>query len=268
MRLLIPRRIPRIRFGLAAAALSFGLSLGAGAWLVRSGRAEAGLAALADAGAKLGISVQSVSVEGRERESRAAILAALGVSRGAPLFGVDLGAAKTRLEALPWVHAADVQRILPDRLFIHLEERHPLAFWQRQGKLELLADDGKVVRGVNLAQYGALVVLVGDDVPKFGAALLSMLATEPALAPHVAAAVRVGGRRWNLRLDSGIDVALPEENPETAWHRLAALEKSDSLLDRDILAVDLRLPDRLVVKLPPEPPKASPKKGKPAGKTT
>jgi cell division protein FtsQ len=81
--------------------------------------------------------------------------------------------------------------------------------------------------------------------------------------------VRVGGRRWNLHLDSGIDVALPEQDPESAWHRLAAADRSDKLLARNIEAVDLRLPDRLVVRLPPELAKpATTKKPKPLGKPT
>jgi cell division protein FtsQ len=96
-----------------------------------------------------------------------------------------------------------------------------------------------------------------------------MLSTEPTLYPHVAAAVRVGARRWNIRLDSGIDVALPEDDPESAWHRLAALDRSEALLARNLVAVDLRLPDRLVLRLPPEPPKPAPaKKAKIGGKST
>jgi cell division protein FtsQ len=215
----------------------------------------------------MGFVVESVTVAGRERESRQAILDALGVRRGSPILDVDLEAAKARLEALPWVRAADVERLLPDALVVHIAERHPLAFWQRQQKLTLIADDGHVVPGQQLDRFAKLVVLVGDDAPPLGASLLAMLASEPALYPHVAAAVRVGGRRWNIHLDNGIDVALPEQNPDGAWHRLAELDRSESLLERNIVAVDLRLADRLVVRLPPEPPKPTPSR-KTKGKQT
>jgi cell division protein FtsQ len=271
-----PRHARRLRRRLVLAGLAatmLAVATGAAVWLAPSGlaaQAEASMGArLAGSAKDLGFAIANVSVEGRERETRKAILEALGVKRGAPILALDLAAAKARLEALPWVRAAEIERLLPDTIFVRIAERRPLAFWQRQGKLVLIADDGKIIPAERLNEFGALVVLVGDDAPPLGGALLDMLATEPALFPHVAAAVRVGGRRWNIRLDSGIDVSLPERDPESAWHRLAALDRSESLLGRNIVAVDLRLPDRLVLRLPPEPPKRAPaKKAKPAGKST
>ncbi len=247
--------------GIAAAITLLGAG---GTWLAHAGyAAKAVSAADADvtrAGKVLGFAVESVSVVGREREDRQAILAALGVTRGTPILGIDLAAAKARLEALPWIRSASVERLLPDTLFVRLAERHPLALWQRQGKLSLIGDDGAVLAGENVDAYGSLVILVGDDAPKLGAGLLAMLASEPALYPHVTAAVHIAERRWNLRLDSGIEVALPEDDPARAWHRLAQLDREQSLLERNVLAVDMRLPDRLVLRLPAEPPKASPEK--------
>ncbi len=273
-----PRQRPahrlRRRAAIAGAlAVVLGLLAAGGWWLARAGIVAEAMAAAdahaALAGKSVGFTVENVSVLGREREDRQTILAALGVKRGTPILGVDLAAAKARLEALPWIRSAEVERLLPDTLFVRLVERRPLALWQRQGKLSLVADDGAVLDGEKLDAYGSLVVLVGDDAPKLGAALLAMLASEPALYPHVAAAVRVGGRRWNLRLDSGIDVDLPEDDPAAAWHRLAALDRDESLLERNVLAVDMRLPDRLVLRLPQEPAKPAPaKKGKAGGKPT
>jgi cell division protein FtsQ len=259
---------------LGAAALAAVVALAGGMtriarapWIADA--ASAAQARIAAAGAELGFAVANVSVVGRNRESRSAILGALGVTRGMPILGLDLGLAKTRLEALPWIRVADVERLLPDTILVRLSERRPLAFWQRHGTLALVADDGTVVPTSNLDDFGPLIVLVGDDAPHFGASLIDMLASERDLASHVAAAVRIGSRRWNLRLDSGIDVALPEQDPAAAWHRLAALDRSEQLLERNILAVDLRLADRLVLRLPPEPAKPhSPKSGKPAGKPT
>jgi cell division protein FtsQ len=265
-----PRR-RRLAFASAVAALA--LVAGGGLWLARSGIAAAAEAAagirVAAAAKDLGFAVANVSVEGRDRVSRAEILGALDVTRGTSILAIDLPAAKARLEALPWVKSAEIERLLPDTIFVRLSERRPLAFFQRQGKLALVTDDGQIIQSDKLDEYGALVVLVGDDAPKLAAPLLDMLSTEPALYPHVAAAVRIGGRRWNIRLDSGIDIDLPEQDPESAWHRLAALDRSDALLARNIVAVDLRLPDRLVLRLPPDPVKPGPaKKTKTGGKST
>jgi cell division protein FtsQ len=217
--------------------------------------------------ARCGLAVGNVQVEGRERASREAVLNAVAVTRGTPILAVDPSEAKQRLEAVPWIRSASVERRFPDTLHIRLVERQPLAFWQRHGKLALIGRDGLVIPTERLDQFGSLIVLVGPDAPAHGAALIDMLATEPALAAHVAAAVRVGGRRWNLHLDSNVDIALPEDDAAAAWRRLAQLERSDGILEREIQEVDLRLPDRLVVRTATEPPKPKGKKGR-QGKAT
>jgi cell division protein FtsQ len=265
------RRLRR-RLALGCGVMLAVAAIGGGVWGARAGYvgAAAGAAGLefAAGAARLGFAVENVNVVGRERTKRTAILEALDVARGAPILGFDLEAAKARLEALTWVRSADVERQWPDTIFVRLTERRPLAYWQRNGKLELIDREGKVVPVQRLDTFGPLVVLVGEDAPRRGAALLAMLATEPELAPHVAAAVRVGGRRWNLRLDNGIDVDLPEQEPEMAWHKLAGLARTDKLLERAILAVDMRLPDRLVLRLPPQPTKPAPAKKTKGGKST
>lgn len=266
-------RWPRRRILAAAAGALLLVAAGGGWWLVRSG-AVAEAARSAEQSffawtARGGLAVNQVLVEGRERVSRAAVLEALGVGRGTPILAIDPVEAKARLEALAWVRSASVERRLPDTLYVRLVERRPLAFWQRDNKLVLIDRDGVVVPTDDLASFGNLLVLVGPGAPKAGGALIDMLAGEPELARHVTAAVRVGDRRWNLQLDSGIDVALPEDDPAAAWHRLAALERSDGILERAITRVDMRLPDRLVVRLAPsETGKTPPKKGRQPGKTT
>jgi cell division protein FtsQ len=217
--------------------------------------------------ARCGLAIGNVQVEGRERASREAVLSAIAVTRGTPILAVDPADAKQRLEAVPWIRSASVERRFPDTLHIRLVERQPLAFWQRHGKLALIDRDGVVVPTERLDQFGNLIVLVGPDAPAHGAELIDMLATEPALAAHVAAAVRVGGRRWDLHLDNNVDVALPEDDAAAAWRRLAQLERSDGILEREIQEVDLRLPDRLVVRTAAEPPKPKGKKGR-QGKAT
>ena len=127
--------------------------------------------------------------------------------------------------------------------------------------------DSTVVAVPRLDEFSDLIILVGDDAPKAAPAFLEMLSSEPALRSHVVAAVRVGRRRWNLRLDSGIDVELPEDNVGAAWHQLAQLDRTDGLLKRDILKVDLRLPDRLVLQVP-EVAKPAPIKKKNVGRAT
>lgn len=217
--------------------------------LARTGRAI--VARVWAVGSQQGLALENVDVIGRQHQSTASILAALGVKRGMPMLEIDLVAAQARLQALPWVRRADVERQLPDTLFIHLTEREPFAFWQRNGSLSLIDRDGTIIPTDDLAQYGPRVVLVGDDAPSQAATLINMLATEPALARRVNAAVLYGSGRWTLRFDTGVEVALPETEAPAAWRRLAEIEAQEQILERNIVAIDLRLPDRVVVRLAP-----------------
>jgi len=252
-----PARL-RKRLAAVAAGIALFLTLGAAVGiglLWRSGAiaatvAEAKAAAVARTG-ELGLAVRTVLVEGRGETRRAAVLAALAVKRGEPLLAFDPAAAKARLERLGWVREAAVERRFPGTIAVRLVERRPLALWQREGKLALIDDTGTVITDRDLGRFADLPIVVGDDAARQAPALLAMLASEPQLKAHVTAAVRVSGRRWNLRLDNGIAVRLPEQRPEAAWTRLADLDRTYGLLKRDVIAIDLRLSDRLILQLPP-----------------
>lgn len=245
-----------IRIAVSVGALGAALAIfAAAAWWWQSGRAaefagELYAQALA-ASAAQGLVVRKVLCEGRDETDRAAILAALEVRQGQPILAFDPEAAKKRLEALSWVRTAAVERRLPDTIAVHLTERRPIALWQRNGRLLLVDEEGVVLRRDGLERFAGLPLIAGDDAPRHAPALLQMLSEEPTLEPRVTAAVRVGGRRWNLRLDNRLDVLLPEEGAEAAWRRLADLERRHGLLERDLTAVDLRVPDQLVVRLAP-----------------
>jgi cell division protein FtsQ len=253
-------------------ALALGL-LGA----VQLGRSPLGQSALQytgdvllDGTARFGLVVADVKVEGRETTERETIMTALGVRSGAPILAMSPRRAKEQLEALPWVRSAAVERRLPDTLYVRLVERKPLALWQHGGKLDLIDTGGATIPVTRLDRFAKLPMVVGDHAASHAAALLEMLATEPDLAARVSAAIRVGDRRWNLLIDNSIDVLLPADEPAAAWAQLARLERSSAILKRDVRTVDVRLPDRLVVRVNPEVLKdaPTPKKGRPPAKNT
>ncbi len=240
----------------AVPLLVLGLFVGATGWSWWTGRLQAateeGIRTAIAASAELGLTVERVYVLGRERSLRDQVLKALTLERGQPILAFGPAAAKARLEALSWIGSAVVERHLPDTIHVRLAERRPMALWQRDGRLVLVDPTGAVIVTDGLEQFAHLPVIVGDDAPEHAPALLALLATEPELGRRVVAAVRVGGRRWNLRFAGGIDVRLPEENAAQAWARLAELERKQRLLERDVIVVDMRLPDRLVVRTTPE----------------
>ena len=234
-------------------------------WSWQSGAVDAAISSMASAYRLLnraaGLVVDEVLVDGRQETSRAVILTALGVKRGDLVLEFDFTAARHRLEEIGWIASARVERHLPDTIRVSIVERVPVAIWQRKGDFVLVDASGVVIGRDGIDRYRELKVVVGDDAPEHAQALMAMLSEHPALMARVKAAVRSGGRRWNLRMDNGIDIRLPETDAFIAWDRLAKYEAQHKLLARDIGSIDLRLPDRVVVKVRQPGPEKKPQKG-------
>lgn len=208
-----------------------------------------------------GFTVQELRVEGREYMPAEVFETALGVGIGDQTLGFDPAAARARLEASAWVGSAHVERHLPGTVIVRISERRAFAIWQNRERFAVIDRDGKVLETRNVTAFGALPLLVGAGADTAGAAMIDLLRTRPEIASRVQAAVRVAERRWNLRLHNGMDVLLPEGQEAAAIQRLAELHARERLLDRPLLLVDMRLPDRLVLR--PQPvaapqPAASP----------
>lgn len=234
------------------AALALATAAAGGGWLW-----HAGWAARASERAKweviafsaaAGLKVEEILVMGRRETRRDELIAALRLARGAPILAFDPEGARRRVEALPWVRSAVIERKLPSTVLLHLVERRPLALWQSHGSFSVIGEDGGVIEDDDLGRFADLLLVVGEGAPRQATALLAMLDTQPDLRARVKAAVWVGGRRWNLRLDNGIDVRLPEVDAAAAWARLAEYEHIHHLFARDVELLDLRLPDRLIVR--------------------
>ena len=245
------------------------LALGAGVSALHIvGRGASFSERVGDATAGLGLRVENVVVEGRVKTPEPLLRAAIGIAPGEPILSYSVQAARARIESINWVHDATVERRLPDTIFVHLVERRPFAVWQHEGKFRLIDRDGQVVTDSDVADFASqLPLVVGAGAPRAAAALIDALATQPAIQGRVTAAVRVGERRWNLRLANGIDVLLPEGAETQALARLAELQAQHRLLDRPLQAIDMRLPDRFVFR--PQPKDAEPKDAaQPARKPT
>ena len=198
------------------------------------------------------MSVGEIFVTGRSETGQDEILSSLGVKRGQSILAFDPVGARMRLLELGWVKDARVERRLPNTVIVYLDERRPLALWQRKGRHLLIDRAGVVITRRDLGRFSSLPVVLGKGAPENAAALMDMLATQPALFTQVEAAVRIGDRRWNLRMKNGIDINLPEEETAEAWSRLANLVAEHRIFEREVAVIDLRLPDRLVVRLTPK----------------
>ncbi len=249
-------RLNRRQMGLCGIALSLVVSgVGAG-WLLKTGKAAAwshkAEVSMIEMSARAGLMVDEIMVTGRHRTDRARLLEAVGVDRGDPILWLDLVGLQARVAALPWVRSATVERQLPDTLIVRLQEREPLALWQRKGRFTLIDREGVALAGVDAASFHTLPVVIGEAAPTHADAFLSLLAAEPDLSTRVQAVTHVGERRWTVHLKSGVDVLLPETDAAMAWSRLAQMEREHGVLHRDVIGIDLRLPDKFVVRMAPD----------------
>lgn len=241
------------RFGLIAGGVVIGLWLGLWLWLAGgfSLIADRSEKALLAASVQAGFSVSDVLVEGRVNADADVIKALLAVKKGDPIFAVDVGAAQAKMERIPWVKSAQVERRLPGTLYIGLTEREPLALWQHEKKLRLIDAAGSVIAESGLEKFSALPIVTGEKAPARAPEFLALLRAEPELFGRTEGASLIGGRRWDLKLKNGLEVSLPETDTALALRRVAKAQEEDKLLDKDITALDAREPDRLIVRTRP-----------------
>jgi cell division protein FtsQ len=200
-----------------------------------------------------GMRVAHVVIQGRSNTPEPLLRAAIGVSEGDPILGFSVESARTRIESLTWVEQATVERRLPDTVVVALKERRPYAIWQNQKKYLLIDRAGQIVANQDVALFkDKLPMVVGSGAPAGATSLLTTLDKYPTLASRVLASVRVGERRWDLHLKNGITIMLPEGHETEALDRLMQLEQDHNLMDRPLVAIDMRLPDRLVVRPRPD----------------
>jgi cell division protein FtsQ len=203
---------------------------------------------LARASIMAGFRIGDVEVHGGREVSKIDVLANFDLGPERPLFTFDVHEARERLRALPWVSDARVTKSYPDRLAVAVIEHEPFAIWQRSDRLRLVGRGGNVIAPFE-ERFAGLPLVVGAGANEVAAQIVSLVARYRPLAQRTRAFVRVGGRRWNLVLENGVTVLLPAEDVEAALRELTALQERFAIFERDILSVDLRVANRLVLGL-------------------
>jgi cell division protein FtsQ len=247
---LIEHHLPR-RAGLAATVL---LLLASGSFgIVKGGHVEELTAAVNDTrngiANSLGFRITEVVINGRKQLSQDEVLAVGGVNGRSSLLFLDAAAVREQLMANPWIAEATVLKLYPGHLQIDIVERTAFALWQRDGRLSVIADDGAVLEPYVSQRFLSLPLVVGKGAAIHARDFLALLARYPQVRAATKAVIFVGERRWNLRLKDGLDIRLPEVDAGNALAALSRLDKEDHLFSRDIIVIDMRLPDRLTVQL-------------------
>lgn len=232
--------------GMFVLAGAIGVVLWAGGYFGAAGRAIS--ASVHGAAANAGLRVVRVTLRGAHETATDEILAAVGPVVGKPLLAVSADDVRARVERLGWVRAAAVTRLYPDTLHISIRERAPAAVWQEDYALNLIDETGAIIRRVNDSEYLNLPLIVGAGAPEAAAGVLAALGRHDDLEYMTYALVRVGGRRWNMRLRNGVEVRLPATGFEGAIDAIALMQAAHRALDQPIEYIDLRDPERMIVK--------------------
>lgn len=230
------------------------VSFWAGSWFFLSG--SAGRTGnwvdnkIVEATASMGFAVENILVEGRVNTDPEILKAVIAVQKGDPLFSFNPDSAREEIKKINWVRDAHVERRLPGTVYVKLEERQPLALFQRNNQLELLDQDGGTITKENLGKFKNLLIVMGEGAPARTPDLLKNLNAEPVLLKRMKAAKWLD-RRWDLVFDNGATAKLPEGEIGLAMRRLGQAQEQDAILDKAILSVDLREQGRMIVQTAP-----------------
>jgi cell division protein FtsQ len=197
----------------------------------------------------VGFSITDLRVSGHNQLTKEEVLAAARVTGRSSLFFLDADATRERLKSNSWISDATVRKLLPGQLQIEIKEREPFALWQKNRRVSVIAHDGTVLEGFVAPQLLTLPLVVGRGAETRAKDFLALLNRFPAIRDEVRASILVGERRWNLRLKSGLDIRLPEVGVAAALEYLVRLDRESKLLTRDITVIDMRLADRVTVRL-------------------
>jgi cell division protein FtsQ len=197
----------------------------------------------------MGFGVNRVVVEGQRNATNAAITTALEAGPETFMLAFDTDAAKDRLEAVSWIRHARVMRLLPSTLQVEIEERDPYAMWQNKRQTFVVDSEGVVLAPALPQAFPNLPLVVGEGAGEHAASLYETLASYQDLKSRMLAALRVGDRRWTLKLRTGTEIMLPDGNIEMALNALQKLEQERGVLQRDLAAIDLRLLDRITLRM-------------------
>ena len=238
-----PSRRPSLRSIMTGAMILGGLAAGVVLYIERASLSVA----IIDASANSGLHLQTIEVQGRAHTSKDVLMAVSELTLGQPMLTISLPELHDKLSTIGWVKDVAIERRMPSTIRLILTERVPMALLQTEGGHRVIDKDGEIISGADPSAFGHLTVVAGTSAGVNAAPLLNILRTEPELFAEVWAVTYQSERRWDVHLRNGIRVRLPETDPRTAWSRLAIIDHSKQITDRDLAVIDLRVPDQMIV---------------------
>ena len=239
-----------LRVGLPA----FAIAMIGGLWLADEDRR----AALNDTVASVVTKVQSrdefqvriMTIEGATPVVDRALRAMLPVDLPASSFDIDLAALRLQVLQLDAVESIDL-RIKPGGILSAVvKEREPAILWRHARGIDMLDAGGHRVASLTSREVRAdLPLITGEGADLATTEALALFDAAGPILPRVRGLVRRGERRWDLVLDHGQRILLPETGAVIALEAAIAMDRAEDMLGRDITIVDLRDPTRPVLRL-------------------
>jgi cell division protein FtsQ len=208
--------------------------------------------------ADAGLEISTIQLSGNRYVRPGDISAQLGFGPGDSIFTADPQQARANLRKLDWIRDAQISVRYPDTILVHVVEKEPFALWQSDRGLYAVDRGGHPIAQVAASQFKHLPLFFGGE-PDGASGLVRAIYAHHAVAARVKAMQRVSSRRWNLILDDGVLVKLPEDSWQTELAALERLIVEDGVLERDISEIDLRVHDNYVFVLRHTAPHKNPR---------
>ena len=239
-----------IRVGLPIGALVLVL----GAWLADADQRAALAARYDDLRTAIqnreAFKVHAMEITGASPAVERGLRGMLPVELPASSFDIDLKALRAQVLALDAVASVDL-RIKPGGvLSAAVTERVPALLWRHTGGIELIDGAGHRVASVTSRELRRdLPLIAGPGADRAAHEALALIDAIGPILPRLRGLERRGERRWDVVLDQGQRIMLPERDALAALKHALALDRDRKLLSRDVAVVDMRNPGRLVLRL-------------------
>ena len=196
-----------------------------------------------------GFALKSVYIQGRINTPKQQIINAITIKTGDSMFRVDTQDIKNKISKIGWINTVSVERRFPNTIYITVKEKKPVAIWQLNGTLSIIDKNGDVLSKNQLKKFSHLKILVGKNANKKVLDFMRIIAHDTTLSKMVSAGIWISKRRWNVVLLNRIEVKLPSVSPNLSWVKLGKYAKKKNLLTRDIKSIDLRITDKIFLKM-------------------
>lgn len=192
-----------------------------------------------------GLGINIVSLEGNHFVNKEDILKL--IDKNKPILFISLSEIKHNIELLSrWVKNVDVQRILPNTIIITIEEHKPFAIWHHDNQFSIVDSTGYVI--INDYYIDGLISIFGNNALSELDFVRSVVNSNTELSHEIHSFNYMQDKHWNVIFNNGLEVKLPQDNPNYAWNCLKKLHDELNIIKSNWKIIDLRTQNKIFIK--------------------